>query len=108
MVCDLINRVEGGLILLETNGSPFLEVYFPKKAENLSSHSGIKADRPQIGTDIVWMPSRYLSISLPCVIVVDTVAQAWTFCWQRPSRGSSVHSRAGCLPHLNDRLLSSL
>jgi hypothetical protein len=105
----MINRVEGGLILLETMDSPFLAVCFPKKAENLArNHSGIKADRSRIDTDIVWTPSRYLSISLPCAMVANTVAQAWPLCYQRLPRGSTLDSRAGCLPHINDRLLSSV
>ncbi|KAJ8585449.1 hypothetical protein M405DRAFT_408952 [Rhizopogon salebrosus TDB-379] len=34
--------------------------------------------------------------------------QAWTLCCQRPLRGSSLDSRVGCLPHLNDRHLWSI
>jgi hypothetical protein len=57
--------------------SPFLEVRFPRKAESLSKEPlSIKADRSQFGTEVMWTLNRYLSISLSCAIVANTVAQA--------------------------------
>ena len=66
MVCDLINRVEDGLMRLETNGSPFLDVCFPKKAENLSKEpfryqSRSLSDRHRHGVDAEWVFVYFLA-----------------------------------------------